>query len=169
MKKVLVFFTGLMICSVAFSSNVPTISNHGFPLNVKTAPKETVLTIENNSEQATSVANENSKTVSKKVQKKAIKLNKEEKKELKSAIKDFKKMDDSQIAEVVNSLPENSTIANASETDEVVLVLLSIFIPPLAVYLNNGIGNEFWIDLILTILGWVPGMVYALLLCLGII
>ncbi|MBR3980129.1 MAG: YqaE/Pmp3 family membrane protein [Bacteroidales bacterium] len=78
-------------------------------------------------------------------------------------------MNDSERAELINNLPDNPAVANATEADQVVLVLLSIFIPPLAVFLNNGLGTEFWIDLILTILGWLPGMIYALLLVLGVI
>ena len=39
--------------------------------------------------------------------------------------------------------------------------ILAIFIPPLAVGLSNGVGKEFWIDLVLTILCWLPGIIYA--------
>ncbi len=52
----------------------------------------------------------------------------------------------------------------ARETGEVanvVYYILAIFIPPLAVALSNGLGTEFWIDLLLTILGWLPGIIYA--------
>ncbi len=43
----------------------------------------------------------------------------------------------------------------------IVRILIAIFIPPLAVFLTVGIGKEFWISLILTILGFIPGLVYA--------
>ena len=49
----------------------------------------------------------------------------------------------------------------AGEKASVGMYILAIFIPPLAVGLNNGIGKEFWIDLILTILGILPGIIYA--------
>lgn len=39
----------------------------------------------------------------------------------------------------------------------IVLVILCIFIPPLAVFLSDGIGNPFWLDLIFWILGWGVG------------
>ncbi len=43
-------------------------------------------------------------------------------------------------------------------------VILAIFIPPLAVYLHEGeINNRFWISLVLTLLVWLPGVIYALL------
>jgi uncharacterized membrane protein YqaE (UPF0057 family) len=57
----------------------------------------------------------------------------------------------------------------AMATDQVVLVILAIFIPPLAVALARGIGNEFWIDLLLTILFFIPGMIYAILIVLDAI
>ena len=47
------------------------------------------------------------------------------------------------------------------QTASVGLYILAIFIPPLAVGLGNGISKEFWIDLVLTILGWLPGIIYA--------
>ncbi|CAN6284650.1 hypothetical protein GQ55_9G515000 [Panicum hallii var. hallii] len=41
-------------------------------------------------------------------------------------------------------------------------VLLAIFLPPVGVFLRYGCGMEFWIDLLLTILGYIPGIIYAL-------
>lgn len=42
-------------------------------------------------------------------------------------------------------------------------VIVALFIPPLAVYMKNGkIDNAFWINLVLTFLGGVPGMLHAL-------
>ncbi|ERN04934.1 hypothetical protein AMTR_s00080p00112800 [Amborella trichopoda] len=36
-------------------------------------------------------------------------------------------------------------------------VLLAILLPPVGVFLRYGCGVEFWIDLLLTILGYIPG------------
>lgn len=41
-------------------------------------------------------------------------------------------------------------------------ILLAILTPPIAVLLNRGPGNEFLICIVLTILGWFPGIVYAM-------
>ncbi len=55
-----------------------------------------------------------------------------------------------------------------ADTDTLLLVILAILLPPLAVYLYEGeINNRFWISLILTLLGWLPGIIYALVLILG--
>jgi len=40
-------------------------------------------------------------------------------------------------------------------------IILSILLPPLAVFLKYGIGSEFLISLVLTIIGWLPGVIYA--------
>ncbi len=33
--------------------------------------------------------------------------------------------------------------------------------PPLAVFLKHGLGSEFLISLLLTLVGWLPGVIYA--------
>ncbi|MBD1907957.1 YqaE/Pmp3 family membrane protein [Funiculus sociatus GB2-A5] len=40
-------------------------------------------------------------------------------------------------------------------------ILIAIFIPPLGVFLQVGIGTDFWINLVLTFLGYVPGIIHA--------
>jgi uncharacterized membrane protein YqaE (UPF0057 family) len=47
-----------------------------------------------------------------------------------------------------------ATPAPAGDAPLWVLVLLALFIPPLAVFLKSGVTNIFWIDLILFILGY---------------
>lgn len=54
---------------------------------------------------------------------------------------------------VVTTEQENSATP-ASDVPLWVYVLLALFIPPLAVYLKQGVTNMFWIDLILFILGY---------------
>jgi uncharacterized membrane protein YqaE (UPF0057 family) len=46
----------------------------------------------------------------------------------------------------------------------IVLIILAIFLPPLAVFLMVGLGRDFWINLILTLLFWLPGTVHAIYL-----
>uniref|UniRef100_A0A7N0UV47 Uncharacterized protein n=1 Tax=Kalanchoe fedtschenkoi TaxID=63787 RepID=A0A7N0UV47_KALFE len=41
-------------------------------------------------------------------------------------------------------------------------VILAILLPPVGVFLRYGLGVEFWICLLLTILGYLPGIIYAL-------
>ncbi|KAK9124351.1 hypothetical protein Scep_004780 [Stephania cephalantha] len=46
-------------------------------------------------------------------------------------------------------------------------VLLAILIPPVGVFLRYDCGIEFWIDLLLTILGYIPGIIYAIYVLVG--
>ena len=41
-------------------------------------------------------------------------------------------------------------------------VAAALPLPPLGVYLDPGIGRDFWIAVALTCLGFVPGLLYAL-------
>tara|TARA_R110000868_G_scaffold165291_3_gene398224 strand:- start:855 stop:1013 length:159 start_codon:yes stop_codon:yes gene_type:complete len=44
---------------------------------------------------------------------------------------------------------------------DVIRVILSILLPPLGVFLQVGIGLQFWINILLTLLGYVPGVLHA--------
>jgi uncharacterized membrane protein YqaE (UPF0057 family) len=53
-------------------------------------------------------------------------------------------------------------------TNTLLLVIIAILLPPLAVFLHQGeINGKFWIDLILTLLFYLPGLIYALVVILG--
>ncbi len=79
---------------------------------------------------------------------------KEQKRNLKQTLKQYKQ-------DIKNE-------ARDVDVDDVVLILLAIFLPPLAVYLHQGeLNTKFWISLILTLLGWIPGIIYALLVVTG--
>ncbi|KAG0470267.1 hypothetical protein HPP92_016440 [Vanilla planifolia] len=41
-------------------------------------------------------------------------------------------------------------------------ILLAIILPPLGVFLKFGCEVEFWICLVLTLLGYIPGIIYAI-------
>ena len=41
-------------------------------------------------------------------------------------------------------------------------ILIAIILPPLGVFLQVGIGAQFWINLLLTFLGYIPGIVHAI-------
>ncbi|MEL7178064.1 MAG: YqaE/Pmp3 family membrane protein [Pseudomonadota bacterium] len=45
---------------------------------------------------------------------------------------------------------------------DIVRIILSIFIPPLGVFLQVGIGKDFWINILLTLFGYIPGLVHAI-------
>jgi len=45
---------------------------------------------------------------------------------------------------------------------EIIRIIIAIFLPPLAAFLTVGIGLHFWLNLILTLFFFVPGMIHAL-------
>lgn len=44
---------------------------------------------------------------------------------------------------------------------DIVRLILSILLPPLGVFLQVGIGMHFWINIVLTLLGYIPGIIHA--------
>tara|TARA_R110002049_G_scaffold188251_7_gene356623 strand:- start:18068 stop:18226 length:159 start_codon:yes stop_codon:yes gene_type:complete len=44
---------------------------------------------------------------------------------------------------------------------DIIRIIFSLFIPPLGVFLQVGIGLQFWVNILLTILGYIPGVIHA--------
>ncbi len=44
---------------------------------------------------------------------------------------------------------------------ELVKIILAVLLPPLGVFIEVGVGKQFWINIILTLLGYLPGVVHA--------
>ncbi len=44
---------------------------------------------------------------------------------------------------------------------DVFKIILAVILPPLGVFLEVGIGKHFWINIILTLLGFIPGIIHA--------
>ena len=49
---------------------------------------------------------------------------------------------------------------------EILKIILCIFLPPVAAFLQVGATKHLWINIILTLLGGVPGVIHALWLVL---
>jgi uncharacterized membrane protein YqaE (UPF0057 family) len=45
---------------------------------------------------------------------------------------------------------------------DIIRIIIAIILPPLGVFLQVGIGKHFWINILLTILGYLPGIVHAI-------
>ena len=45
---------------------------------------------------------------------------------------------------------------------DIIRTILSIIIPPVGVFLQVGIGKHFWINILLTLLGYLPGLIHAI-------
>lgn len=40
-------------------------------------------------------------------------------------------------------------------------IILNLLLPPLAVFMKHGIGTTLLISILLTLLGWIPGVIHA--------
>ncbi len=44
----------------------------------------------------------------------------------------------------------------------VIRIVLAIFLPPVAAFLTVGIGLHFWLNIILSLFFFIPGVIHAL-------
>ena len=44
---------------------------------------------------------------------------------------------------------------------DIIRIIAAIVLPPLGVFLQVGIGKAFWLNIVLTLLGYIPGIVHA--------
>ncbi|GGA27504.1 YqaE/Pmp3 family membrane protein [Neptunicoccus cionae] len=44
---------------------------------------------------------------------------------------------------------------------DIIKIIIAILLPPLGVFLEVGLGKHFWLNLLLTLLGYIPGIVHA--------
>lgn len=49
---------------------------------------------------------------------------------------------------------------------DVIRVIAAVILPPLGVFLQVGFGLHFWLNILLTILGFIPGIIHALYIIL---
>jgi uncharacterized membrane protein YqaE (UPF0057 family) len=68
---------------------------------------------------------------------------------------------------------ENTGTGNRSITtctnipfSDICKILLAIILPPVGVFLERGCGADFFINILLTILGYIPGIIHALYIIL---
>ena len=53
-----------------------------------------------------------------------------------------------------------------SDSQKILLIILAILLPPIAVFLKKGAGTDLLINIVLTILFFIPGVLHALYLIL---
>ncbi len=51
--------------------------------------------------------------------------------------------------------------------NKVLTIILAVLLPPLAVLMTHGASGDFWLNLVLTIVGfWIVGVIHALIMVL---
>ena|SRR5690606_24939732 len=91
-----------------------------------------------------------------------------EKKEMsKKEIRQEKRLQKKTVKQELKQAVKNWKKEGASDTDTLLLVIVAILLPPLAMAIYDGISNRFWISLLLTLLFYLPGLIYTLVIILG--
>lgn len=89
-------------------------------------------------------------------------------KEFRSLSRVDRKMRIAEAKKAMKEFKAQKASGEAVSTNTLLLVILAILLPPLAVYLHEGtISGKFWLSLLLTLLFWLPGVIYALIVVLG--
>ena len=57
--------------------------------------------------------------------------------------------------------PYHSTSKPTATGSDVVRILCAILLPPLGVFLQVGLGIHFWLNILLTLFGYLPGIIHA--------
>lgn len=45
---------------------------------------------------------------------------------------------------------------------DIIRIIFAILLPPLGVFLQVGIGLHFWLNILLTLLGYIAGIIHAI-------
>jgi uncharacterized membrane protein YqaE (UPF0057 family) len=88
--------------------------------------------------------------------------------EFKSLSRVDRKMRMRQVKAAIKEYKAQKAAAAQPSTNTLLLVILAILLPPLAVALHEGgINGKFWLSVLLTLLFWIPGVIYALIVVLS--
>lgn len=44
---------------------------------------------------------------------------------------------------------------------DIIRIICAVILPPLGVFLQVGLGVQFWLNVLLTLLGYIPGIIHA--------
>ena len=44
----------------------------------------------------------------------------------------------------------------------IIRIIIAILLPPLGVFLQVGFAGAFWLNILLTLLGYIPGIIHAI-------
>ena len=67
---------------------------------------------------------------------------------------------------MASNKPEPAATATISEALSPGRVVAALLLPPLGVFLATGISPRFWLAVLLTCLGYVPGVLFAFFILL---
>lgn len=79
-----------------------------------------------------------------------------------------RKMRISEAKKAMKEFKAQKAAGDEVSTNTLLLVILAILLPPLAVGLHeHALNGKFWLSVLLTLLFWLPGVIYALIVVLS--
>jgi uncharacterized membrane protein YqaE (UPF0057 family) len=67
-------------------------------------------------------------------------------------------------SQIIQAIQTKITIRE-QHMNKLILIILAIFLPPIAVFLKSGVGKDLLINVLLCLLFYVPGIIHALWVC----
>ncbi|QDU49247.1 YqaE/Pmp3 family membrane protein [Gimesia panareensis] len=62
----------------------------------------------------------------------------------------------------MSTYAEQQVSPNQSTVADVLRILLAVLLPPVGVLMQVGLGMHFWLNILLTLCGYIPGLVHAI-------
>ncbi|EKN48001.1 MULTISPECIES: YqaE/Pmp3 family membrane protein [Pseudomonas] len=45
---------------------------------------------------------------------------------------------------------------------DIIRIIFAILLPPVGVFMQVGLGGAFWLNILLTLFGYIPGIIHAI-------
>ena len=45
---------------------------------------------------------------------------------------------------------------------DIIRIIFAILLPPVGVFMQVGLGRAFWLNILLTLFGYIPGIIHAI-------
>ena len=45
---------------------------------------------------------------------------------------------------------------------DIIRIIFAILLPPVGVFMQVGLGGAFWLSILLTLFGYIPGIIHAI-------
>ncbi len=58
-------------------------------------------------------------------------------------------------------MPERTNLYQLSKIMDLVRIICAVVLPPLGVFLQTGLSTQLLVNILLTLLGYIPGIVHA--------
>jgi uncharacterized membrane protein YqaE (UPF0057 family) len=79
-----------------------------------------------------------------------------------SGSKPIRERNSSPVDETAGHSQQRSFIMASEGSKDFIRIILSLIIPPVGVFFQVGLGLHFWLNILLTLLGYLPGLLHAI-------